>query len=131
MFGVCLGHQVLCEAFGAQVVQAARPVHGRAFSVHHDGRGVFAGLSSPLRVGRYHSLVVQPQSLRDGLVATAFTEEGELMAVRHRSLPLEAVQFHPESFLTEARASLLENPVGMLGGESRVGALPASLGAHG
>jgi para-aminobenzoate synthetase component 2 len=116
IFGVCLGHQVLCEAFGGQVVRAARPMHGRTSIIHHDGRGVFEGVETPVKVGRYHSLVVQPESLPDVLTATAFTEAGELMGVRHRTWPLESVQFHPESFLTERGERMLENAVRMLSG---------------
>lgn len=114
IFGVCLGHQVLCEAFGGQVVRAARPIHGRVSIIHHDRRGVFEGIETPVKVGRYHSLVVQPESLPDALTATAFTEAGELMGVRHRTWPLESVQFHPESFLTERGERMLENAVRML-----------------
>jgi anthranilate synthase/aminodeoxychorismate synthase-like glutamine amidotransferase len=109
MLGVCLGHQVMCEVFGARIEQADRPRHGVTSQIHHDGRGMFEGVPSPLRVARYHSWLVAAASLPKALCATAFTEAGELMAVRHRSFPLEAVQFHPESFLTEHGLRLLEN----------------------
>lgn len=101
MLGVCLGHQVVCAAFGARVVHAPRLMHGRSSWVRHDGAGLFEGLPSPLSVARYHSLIVDPESLPASLIASAYTEQGELMAVRHASLPIESVQFHPESFMTE------------------------------
>jgi len=109
LLGVCLGHQALCEALGARVVHAQALVHGRTSRVHHDGRGLFLGLPQPFLAARYHSLVVESQSLPECLEACAFTEAGELMAVRHRSFPLHGVQFHPESFLTELGPRLLQN----------------------
>ena len=108
LFGVCLGHQIICAALGAEVVHAERLMHGRTSSITHDGQGVFAGLSSPIEVARYHSLIVAPASLPRQLRATAFTPEGELMAVRHESLPIEGVQFHPESFMTEGGGSMVQ-----------------------
>lgn len=108
LFGVCLGHQIICAALGAQVVHAARLMHGRTSSISHDGEGVFAGLANPLDVARYHSLIVDPASLPPTLRATAFTAQGELMAVRHRSLPIESVQFHPESFMTEGGSAMVQ-----------------------
>jgi anthranilate synthase/aminodeoxychorismate synthase-like glutamine amidotransferase len=107
--GVCLGHQSLAQAFGGRVVRHV-PVHGKATDVEHDGEGVFAGLPSPLVVGRYHSLVVDPE-LPDCLHATAHGG-GVLMAMRHRDLPAEGVQFHPESVLTPEGKKLLENFLG-------------------
>src|SRR5688572_24124907 len=100
ILGVCLGHQALAQAFGARVERAERPMHGKTSAVLHDGRGVSAGLPTPLRATRYHSLVVAPESLPTVLEVTARTPEGELMGLRHRELPLEGVQFHPESILT-------------------------------
>ena len=100
VLGVCLGHQVVCEAFGARVERARRAIHGVAWGVEHDGRGLFTGLPNPLRVARYHSLIVNADSLPASLEATCWTAQGELMGVRHRVFPLESVQFHPESFLT-------------------------------
>ena len=104
--GVCLGHQSLAQAFGGNVVRHV-PVHGKTTEIEHDGRPIFAGLPSPLTVGRYHSLVVEPE-LPPELVATA-QGGGVLMAMRHRELPAQGVQFHPESVLTPEGKRLLEN----------------------
>lgn len=101
MLGVCLGHQVLADALGARVVRACEPVHGRASLVRHNGRGLFAGLPNPFAGCRYHSLCVDEASLPECLEATAHSEDGTLMAVQHRALPLVGLQFHPESILTE------------------------------
>ena len=109
MLGVCLGHQCIGQAFGGRVVRAQRPMHGRASLVRHVGEGVFAGLPNPLRATRYHSLIVSPESFPDELVATAYSEEGEIMALRHRALPIVGVQFHPEAVLTEHGYDLLRN----------------------
>jgi anthranilate synthase/aminodeoxychorismate synthase-like glutamine amidotransferase len=103
---VCLGHQALAQAFGGRVVLNP-PVHGKATTIEHDGRTIFAGLSCPLIVGRYHSLIVDPE-LPDCLEASA-RGDGVLMGLRHRELPAEGVQFHPESVLTEEGKLLLEN----------------------
>jgi para-aminobenzoate synthetase/4-amino-4-deoxychorismate lyase len=105
VLGVCLGHQCIGLAFGATVVRSGRPVHGRRSLVHHDGRGVYAGLVAPFAAGRYHSLVVD--DLPDDLVATAYTGDGVLMGLRHRTLPVEGVQLHPESILTDLGEVLL------------------------
>lgn len=107
LLGVCLGHQALGEAFGAKIEQAQRPLHGRATPIRHLGLGVLAGLPSPFPAARYHSLVVS--QLPGCLEATAWSTEGEVMALRHRELPLEGVQFHPESFLTPHGGRVLEN----------------------
>ncbi len=107
--GVCLGHQSLVQAFGGKVIRHV-PVHGKATAIEHDGSGVFAGLPSPLTVGRYHSLVADPE-LPEGLEETA-RGGGVIMAVRHRELPAEGVQFHPESVLTPEGKRLLENFLG-------------------
>jgi anthranilate synthase/aminodeoxychorismate synthase-like glutamine amidotransferase len=108
LLGVCLGHQAIGAAFGGEVVRGARPVHGKTSVIEHDGRGVFAGIASPLVAMRYHSLVVG-EPLPQALVATARTSSGELMGLRHRGLPIEGVQFHPESFMTADGPSLLAN----------------------
>ena len=107
--GVCLGHQALAQAFGGRV-RLHSPVHGKATTIEHDGRTIFTGLSSPLTVGRYHSLVVDPE-LPDCLEASAHGD-GVLMALRHRELPAEGVQFHPESILTDSGMALLANFLG-------------------
>jgi para-aminobenzoate synthetase component II len=109
ILGVCLGHQCIGQAFGGRVVRAKRPMHGKTCLVRHDGDGVFHGLTNPLRVTRYHSLVVEPESLPDALVASAHSEEGEIMALYHRRQPIVGVQFHPEAVLTEQGYDLLRN----------------------
>ena len=108
LLGVCLGHQAIGAAFGGEVVRGPRPVHGKTSEITHDGRGVFAGVASPLVAMRYHSLVVA-EPLPEELVATARTAAGELMGLRHRGLPIEGVQFHPESFMTADGPALLAN----------------------
>jgi len=105
--GVCLGHQAIVEAFGGEVGQAKRLVHGKASAVTHDGRGVFAGLPNPLEAGRYHSLAAT--RVPDSLDVCATTADGEVMAVRHQELPIDGIQFHPESVLTPLGRDLLRN----------------------
>jgi anthranilate synthase/aminodeoxychorismate synthase-like glutamine amidotransferase len=105
--GVCLGHQAIVQAFGGQIGQAQRLVHGKASAVSHDGRGIFAGLPQDFQAGRYHSLAAT--SVPDGLVVSATTEDGEVMAVRHRALRVDGVQFHPESVLTPDGPQLCRN----------------------
>jgi anthranilate synthase/aminodeoxychorismate synthase-like glutamine amidotransferase len=101
ILGICLGHQVIAEAFGATIVRAPAPMHGRDSIIEHNESGVFAGLPSPLSVGRYHSLVVENSSLPAELEVTARTSDGVVMAIAHRNLPIVGLQFHPESILTE------------------------------
>lgn len=101
ILGVCLGHQAIGEAFGGRVIRAPRIVHGKTDLIDHDGTGVFAGLPSPLRATRYHSLCVDPDSLPDDLRVTATAADGTIMGLAHRSLPVEGVQFHPESIRSE------------------------------
>ena len=107
LFGVCLGQQAIGQAFGGKVVRAARPMHGRTSPMYHEGKGVFAGLPSPFAATRYHSLIVERASLPEALEITAWTDDGEIMGLRHRTLAIEGVQFHPESFLTEHGHALL------------------------
>jgi anthranilate synthase component 2 len=107
VFGVCLGHQALGQHFGGRVVRADRRMHGRVSAIEHAGSGVFSGLPSPLSVTRYHSLVVEREGLSEDVEVTAFTAEGDVMGLRHRVLPAEGVQFHPESFLSERGAEML------------------------
>ena len=109
LFGVCLGHQTIGQAFGGKVVQHAEIVHGKMGLVHHDGTGVFAGLPSPFEATRYHSLVVERDSLPDCLIANAWLEDGTIMGLRHRDLPIHGVQFHPESIASEHGHALIQN----------------------
>ncbi len=109
IFGVCLGHQSLVEVFGGRVVRAARLMHGKVSLVTHDGRGLFSGMPERFPAGRYHSLIAEPESIPAVLEVTARTAEGEIMGVRHRSLPIEGVQFHPESVLTPDGPLLMGN----------------------
>ena len=101
LLGVCLGHQAIGEAFGGKVVRANRIMHGKTDAIHHDGTGVFAGLPSPLTATRYHSLTVQPESLPNCLRVTATSDDGTIMGLIHADLPIEGVQFHPESIASE------------------------------
>jgi anthranilate synthase/aminodeoxychorismate synthase-like glutamine amidotransferase len=107
ILGVCLGHQAIGQAFGGRVVRNARIVHGKSSPVHHRGEGLYAGLPMPFEAGRYHSLVVDRQTLPPELTVTAWTAEGEIMGLRHRTLEVEGVQFHPESILTPQGKQLL------------------------
>ena len=109
ILGVCLGHQAIGEAFGGRIVRAPRPIHGKASRVRHDSRGVFAGISEAIEVARYHSLVIEPESLPAELEVSATTDDGIIMGVRHRRLPIEGVQFHPESVLTSQGMKMLAN----------------------
>ena len=109
ILGVCLGHQAIGAAFGGAIVRAARIMHGKTSLIHHDGRRLFAGLPDPFEATRYHSLVIDPATLPPTLVRTAWTDEEEIMGVRHRTLFVEGVQFHPESILTVEGKRLLGN----------------------
>ena len=109
VLGVCLGLQCIGALYGGEVVRAPRVMHGKTSEIHHDGRGVFAGLPDPLTATRYHSLVVDPASVPDVLEVSATTDDDVVMGLRHRELPIEGVQFHPESILTDGGHRLLQN----------------------
>lgn len=114
IMGVCLGHQAIGYAFGADVIRAGRVMHGKTSPVLNDGRTIFAGLPNPLTAGRYHSLIVERKSLPACLKITAETAEGEIMGLRHESYPVEGIQFHPESILTPQGKRILRNFLQML-----------------
>jgi anthranilate synthase component II len=109
ILGVCLGHQSIGYAFGGKVVKSSTLMHGKTSPIHHDGKGLFEGLPNPFAATRYHSLVVERSSLPDELLITAWVEEGEIMGMQHRTLPVWGVQFHPESILTEGGMEILGN----------------------
>jgi len=114
VLGVCLGHQAIGHVYGATVERAPHLMHGKTSSIVHHGAGVFVGLPSPLTATRYHSLVIAPETVPDCLEVTATTDDGIIMGVRHRTLPIEGVQFHPESILTAAGHQLLTNFLGLI-----------------
>jgi anthranilate synthase/aminodeoxychorismate synthase-like glutamine amidotransferase len=114
MLGVCLGHQAIGYAFGAEVVRAGRVMHGKTSPILNDGRTIFEGLPSPLTAGRYHSLIVDRESLPSCLKITAETAEGEVMGLRHETYPVEGIQFHPESILTPQGKRIIRNFLNML-----------------
>jgi anthranilate synthase component 2 len=109
ILGVCLGHQAIGAAYGGAVVRAPHVMHGKLSAIHHRGAGVFAGLPQPFQATRYHSLIVRRDDLPDSLEVTAWTEDGLIMGLRHRKHPVQGVQFHPESIMTEAGKALLRN----------------------
>jgi anthranilate synthase component 2 len=114
IFGVCLGHQAIGQAFGGRIERAPAPMHGKVSAIEHDGRGVFLGLPSPLRATRYHSLTIAPDSMPECLEVTAWTDDGVVMGVRHKELPLHGVQFHPESIESEHGHEILKNFLALL-----------------
>ena len=116
ILGVCLGHQAIGQAFGGEVVRAPVPMHGKLSAIHHAGSDVFAGVPNPFSATRYHSLMVAPETLPEALVATAHTEDGIIMGLRHRSLPIFGVQFHPESIASEHGHRILGNFVAIARG---------------
>ncbi len=116
ILGVCLGHQSMVQHFGGRIISAPRLMHGKTSMITHDGAGVYAGLSQPFQAGRYHSLAAEEESMPPVLEITARSERGEIMGVRHRQLPVEGVQFHPESVLTPEGNQLLGNFLGMKAG---------------
>lgn len=109
LFGVCLGHQAIGQAFGGAVIRAPQPMHGKVSDIEHTGEGVFAGLPSPFRATRYHSLVVRRDDLPETLAVTAWTADGLIMGLRHKELPIQGVQFHPESIESQHGHALLRN----------------------
>jgi anthranilate synthase/aminodeoxychorismate synthase-like glutamine amidotransferase len=121
LLGVCLGHQCIGAAYGGRIVRAGRLMHGKTSPIHHDGRGVFRGVPSPFDATRYHSLLIERETIPDCLAVSAQTLEGEIMGVRHRMHPVEGVQFHPESILTPTGKDLLAN---FLGGSRAEGGQP-------
>jgi anthranilate synthase/aminodeoxychorismate synthase-like glutamine amidotransferase len=116
VFGVCLGHQSIVEVFGGKVVRAKRLMHGKTSMIEHDRRGIFEQVGAPCEVGRYHSLIAEPASVPDELEISARTSQGEIMGVRHRSLMVEGVQFHPESVLTPDGPAMMQNFLRLRGG---------------
>jgi len=129
VLGVCLGHQSIVEVFGGKVVRAGRLMHGKTSLVHHDGATLFRGLPQPCEVGRYHSLIAAPGTLPPVLAVSARTAEEEIMGVRHRTLNVEGVQFHPESILTPEGPKLLGNFLKFSGGARAAGAGAGDAGA--
>lgn len=109
LLGVCLGHQCIAHSFGAKVVRAKRLMHGKTSMIYHDGKGIYKGLPNPFEATRYHSLIVDPSSLPECLEITARTDQDEIMGIRHLEFPIEGVQFHPESILTQCGMDLLKN----------------------
>ena len=117
MLGVCLGHQAIGHAFGAKVVSAKRIMHGKLSTIHHDGKGVFQNVPQDFKAVRYHSLALEEATLPDCLEITARSEDGEIMGVRHKELPVEGIQYHPESIMTEAGRQQLMNFLNRCRGE--------------
>ncbi|BAB03810.1 aminodeoxychorismate/anthranilate synthase component II [Halalkalibacterium halodurans] len=118
IFGVCLGHQSIAQAFGGDVIRAERLMHGKTSEVTHDGKTIFKEVANPFTATRYHSLIVKRQTLPDCFEISAETAEGEIMAIRHKELPIEGVQFHPESIMTDAGKRLLRNFIETYGKET-------------
>lgn len=109
ILGVCLGHQSIAHVFGAQIIEGSEPVHGKVFAIEHNNQGLFSGLKSPLNVTRYHSLVIDEHSLPPDFEITATTQDGVIMGIKHKTYPLEGIQFHPEALLTEYGLEMLGN----------------------
>ncbi len=109
IFGVCLGHQSIAQVFGGEIVRAKRLMHGKVSDIIHDGKSIFKGISTPFKATRYHSLIVKRETLPECFEISAETSKGEIMAIRHKDLPIEGVQFHPESIMTEHGKCLLKN----------------------
>jgi para-aminobenzoate synthetase component 2 len=119
IFGVCLGHQSIAQVFGGDVVRADRLMHGKTSPILHNGKTIFEGVEDSFTATRYHSLIVKKETLPDVLEVTAWTEEGEIMAIRHKDLAIEGVQFHPESIMTSAGKKLLQNFIDLYGGKQK------------
>ena len=109
ILGVCLGHQCIAYTFGAEIMRARRIMHGKTSMIHHDSKAIFNGLTNPFEATRYHSLIINKETLPDSFEITAFADEDEIMGIRHKEIPLEGVQFHPESFLTVQGSKLIKN----------------------
>ncbi len=109
IFGVCLGHQSIAEAFGAKIVKAKKLLHGKTSDIYHDGKGIYKGIENPFVATRYHSLIIDKKTLPKDFEISAWTKDGEIMGIRHKKLQIEGVQFHPESILTERGKDLLKN----------------------
>jgi len=119
LMGICLGHQAIGQAFGGRVVRAGRIMHGKTSPIRNDGRTIFQGLPSPFPAGRYHSLIVERETLPGCLEVSAETEEGEIMGLRHRAWPVEGIQFHPESILTPSGKRIIRNFLHLIDGKKR------------
>jgi anthranilate synthase component 2 len=119
LLGVCLGHQCIGYSYGGQIDQAREIMHGKSSLVHHDGKGVFAGIPEPFSAIRYHSLIVRPEGLPDCFEVSARSDDGTIMAIRHRQHPVIGVQFHPESFMTQSGKEILKNFLELSGAEAR------------
>jgi anthranilate synthase component II len=128
ILGVCLGHQAIAQAYGASIVRAPTLLHGKTSEIHHEGRGIYAGLPSPFRAVRYHSLVADPATLPDSLVVDARTDDGIVMGLHHKELPVYGVQFHPESILTDEGKRLLRNFLAVAERAPQPLAVPAASG---
>ena len=126
ILGVCLGHQAIAQAYGAEIVRAPELLHGKTSEIHHEGTGLYAGLPNAFRAVRYHSLVADPATLPDNLVVDARTADGIVMGVHHRDLPVYGVQFHPESILTDAGKQLLHNFLDVVAGVRQPVAIPVA-----
>lgn len=109
IFGICLGHQTIGYVFGANIIKAKRPIHGKVYPINHNNNGVFKGIKNPLNVTRYHSLIIEKESLPNDLEITALTNEGEIMGIKHKKYDIEGVQFHPEAILSECGHNILKN----------------------
>jgi anthranilate synthase/aminodeoxychorismate synthase-like glutamine amidotransferase len=115
ILGVCLGHQAIADAFGGKVTRARNVLHGKVSSIQHDGKSIYAGVDNPFTATRYHSLIVEKKNMPEGFDLSAWTDEGEVMGMRHKTLPVEGVQFHPESVLTDSGMRILGNFLGLCG----------------